>query len=64
MLGGLFLMVVFGWYVILVLYLQQNSKLTFLTRSVGVNNLLAVFLQSPVKENGYGFTPNQNAECM
>ncbi|KAK4946611.1 hypothetical protein LTR10_014463 [Elasticomyces elasticus] len=43
MLGGLFLMVVFGW-------------------SVGVNNLLAVFLQSPVSANGYGFTPNQNAE--
>ncbi|KAK6367284.1 hypothetical protein LTS17_010209 [Exophiala oligosperma] len=42
-LGGLFLMIVFGW-------------------SVGVNNLLAVFLQSPVSEKGYGFTPNQNAE--
>lgn len=33
-------------------------------RSVGVNNLLAVFLQSPVSAGGYGFTPNQNAYCM
>ncbi|KAK5268368.1 hypothetical protein LTR96_006075 [Exophiala xenobiotica] len=41
-LGGLFIMVVFGW-------------------SVGVNNLLAVFLQSPVEAGGYGFSPNQNA---
>jgi hypothetical protein len=32
-------------------------------RSVGVNNLLAVFLQSPVEAGGYGFSPNQNAYC-
>jgi hypothetical protein len=30
---------------------------------VGVNTLIAVYLQSPVAEGGYGFNPGQNAEC-
>ena len=30
---------------------------------VGVNTLLAIFLQSPVEVGGYGFTPEQNAYC-
>lgn len=30
---------------------------------VGVNTLLAIFLQSPVKVGGYGFTPEKNAYC-
>ena len=30
---------------------------------VTINTLLTVFLQEPVKEGGYGFTPLRNAAC-
>ena len=26
--------------------------------------MVSIFLQSPEKEGGYGFTPNENAECV
>ncbi len=31
---------------------------------VTINTLLTVFLENPVREGGYGFTPQQNAACM
>lgn len=30
---------------------------------VTINTLLTVFLENPVTEGGYGFTPQQNAAC-
>ena len=30
---------------------------------VMVNTLLAIFLESPIEEGGYDFTPQQNAAC-
>ena len=31
--------------------------------AVGLAIVVAIFLQSPEREGGYGFTPNENAEC-
>ena len=31
--------------------------------AVGLAIVVSIFLQSPEKEGGYGFTPNENAEC-
>ena len=31
--------------------------------AVGLGIIVSIFLQTPEKEGGYGFTPKQNAEC-
>ena len=31
--------------------------------AVGLGIIVSIFLQTPIEEGGYGFTPKQNAEC-
>ena len=31
--------------------------------AVGLTIILSIYLQTPEKAGGYGFTPKQNAEC-
>ena len=31
--------------------------------AVGLGIIVSIFLQTPIEEGGYSFTPKQNAEC-
>ena len=32
--------------------------------AVGLGIIVSLYLQEPENKGGYGFTPNQNAECV